>query len=46
MLLQKRSVDDITETARSEGMKTLLERAAEKVAEGVTSLEEMYRVVY
>ncbi|MCG9479275.1 MAG: GspE/PulE family protein [Actinomycetia bacterium] len=46
MLLRRRSVDDITETSRSEGMKTLLERAAEKVAEGVTSLEEMYRVVY
>ncbi|MGM0366714.1 MAG: GspE/PulE family protein [Actinomycetota bacterium] len=46
MLLQQRSVDDIADVARSEGMKTLLERAAEKVATGETSLEEMYRVVY
>jgi len=46
MLLERRSADDIAEMARSEGMKTLLERAAEKVASGETSLEEMYRVVY
>lgn len=46
MLLEKRSADDIAEVAKTEGMKTLTLRAAEKVAEGVTSLEEMYRVVY
>ena len=46
MLLDRRSADDIGNVARSEGMKTLLERAAEKVASGETSLEEMYRVVY
>ncbi len=46
MLLERRSADDIAQVARAEGMKTLLERAAEKVAVGETSLEEMYRVVY
>jgi len=46
MLLERKSADDIGNAAREEGMKTLLERAAEKVATGETSLEEMYRVVY
>ncbi|MGM0367559.1 MAG: GspE/PulE family protein [Actinomycetota bacterium] len=46
MLLQEKSAAEIGEVAKKEGMKTLLERAAEKVAEGITSLEEMYRVVY
>ncbi len=46
MLLKEKSSDEIAEVAKQEGMKTLLQRAAEKVAEGITSLEEMYRVVY
>jgi len=46
MLLERRSTDDITDAARKEGMKTLLESGAYKVAEGLTSLEELYRVVY
>jgi len=46
MLLEKKSTDDITDAAREEGMKTLLESGAYKVAEGLTSLEELYRVVY
>jgi len=45
MLLEKKSTDAINGAAREEGMRTLLEAAAEKVAAGVTSLEEMYRVV-
>ena len=45
MLLLRKSTDEITEIARKEGMKTLLESAAEKVAAGVTSIEEMFRVV-
>jgi type IV pilus assembly protein PilB len=45
MLLERRSTDSIEEAAREEGMNTLLEAAAKKVAEGVTSLDEMYRVV-
>ena len=46
MILKKESTDSIDSVARQEGMKTLLEAAAEKVAEGITSLEEMYRVVF
>jgi type IV pilus assembly protein PilB len=45
MLLKRRSTDAIEEAAREEGMRTLLEAVAMKVAEGVTSLDEMYRVV-
>jgi type IV pilus assembly protein PilB len=45
MLLEKKSTDKIKELARKEGMRTLLEAAAEKVAAGVTSIDEMYRVV-
>jgi type IV pilus assembly protein PilB len=45
MLLERKSTDSIKEVAREEGMRTLLEAAAEKVAAGVTSLEDMYRVV-
>jgi len=46
MLLNKKSTDEISDAAREEGMKTLLESGAYKVAEGITSLEELYRVVY
>lgn len=46
MLLEKKGTDDINDAARKEGMKTLLESGAYKVAEGLTSLEELYRVVY
>jgi type IV pilus assembly protein PilB len=45
MLLERKSTDSIKEAAMEEGMRTLLEAAAEKVASGTTSLEEMYRVV-
>jgi len=45
MLLLRKSTDEITELARKEGMKTLVESAAEKVAAGETSIEEMFRVV-
>jgi type IV pilus assembly protein PilB len=45
MLLERKSTDAIKDLARKEGMRTLLEAAAEKVAAGVTSLEDMYRVV-
>ncbi len=34
------------ESSARKGMKTLLEVAAEKVAEGITYFEEMYRVVF
>jgi len=46
MILEKAGSDEIENIARKEGMKTLLEVAAEKVAEGITSFEEMYRVVF
>jgi len=46
MLLMRKSTDEISDAAREEGMKTLLESGAYKVAEGITSLEELYRVVY
>ncbi|MES0341545.1 MAG: GspE/PulE family protein [Candidatus Humimicrobiaceae bacterium] len=45
MLLEKKSTDKIKDVAREEGMRTLLEAAAEKVAAGITSIDEMYRVV-
>jgi len=45
MLLKRSSTDAIKEVAREEGMRTLLEAGAEKVASGMTSLDEMYRVV-
>jgi len=45
MLLGRCSTDEIKEVAKEEGMRTLLEAGAEKVAAGVTSLDEMYRVV-
>jgi type IV pilus assembly protein PilB len=46
MLLERKSPDAIKEAARKEGMKTLLECGAKKVADGLTSLEELYRVVF
>lgn len=46
MLLNKESTDAIDEAAREEGMKTLVQNAAVKVLGGITSVEEMYRVVY
>jgi type IV pilus assembly protein PilB len=46
MLLERKSTDEINDAAREEGMRTLLESGAYKVAEGTTSLEELYRVVY
>lgn len=46
MILERKSVDEINDVAREEGMRTLLESGAYKVAEGLTSLEELYRVVF
>ncbi|MCJ7472191.1 MAG: GspE/PulE family protein [Actinobacteria bacterium] len=45
MLLERKSTDMISEAARKEGMRTLLEAAAEKIAAGITSIDELYRVV-
>lgn len=46
MILEKAGSDEIEAIARQDGMKMLLEVAAEKVSEGITSFEEMYRVVF
>ena len=46
MILEKAGSDEIEAVARKEGMKTLLEAAAEKVSEGITSLDEIYKVVF
>jgi type IV pilus assembly protein PilB len=46
MILEKSGSDEVELVARNEGMRTLIEVAAEKVAEGITSFEEMYRVVF
>jgi len=46
ILLERKGVDEINDVAREEGMRTLLESGAYKVAEGLTSLEELYRVVF
>jgi type IV pilus assembly protein PilB len=46
MILEKAGSDEIEAVAKKAGMKTLVEVAAEKVAEGITSFEEMYRVVF
>jgi len=44
LVLRNAIEKDITELARSKGMKTLRENALRKVLQGVTTLEEMYRV--
>lgn len=46
MILERKGVDEIKDVAVEEGMKTLLEAGAYKVAEGLISLEELYRVVF
>jgi len=46
MILKTKSTDEINKAAREEGMRTLLRSAAEKVADGITSIEEMYRIVF
>lgn len=38
------SEDELTETAKTQGMKTLHEDGLSKVAKGITTLEEIMRV--
>jgi type IV pilus assembly protein PilB len=45
LALHSASADRIMETARQEGMRTLREDAFEKVKEGVTSIDEILRVL-
>lgn len=46
LILSKASVLQIRKQAEKEGMKTLAENGADKVAEGVTTKEEIARIVY
>jgi type IV pilus assembly protein PilB len=45
MAVERRSSDDIRRLALSQGMRTLREDGYEKVRSGVTSLEEVLRIV-
>ena len=45
LVAEKASSDDIGRVAREQGMKTLREDGMQKVREGVTSIEEVLRVV-
>lgn len=45
-IIQKEPASVIQETAKKEGMKTLVEDALEKVLEGVTTVEEAIRCVF
>lgn len=46
LIIKKASPDEIRGTASKKGMKTLLKAGLEKVLEGLTTLEEVVRVVY
>jgi len=45
LITSNSSIRDITQMAKSKGMKTLLDDAREKVAHGVTSMDEILRVL-
>lgn len=45
LIINRASARDIREKAKEEGMKTLLDDALSKAAEGVTTIEEVLRVV-
>jgi type II secretory ATPase GspE/PulE/Tfp pilus assembly ATPase PilB-like protein len=45
LILHKSTARDISQAARSHGMRTLLEDALVKAREGIISLEEVLRVV-
>lgn len=44
-ILEGKTIEQITKKARSEGMKTLLEKGVNKVLEGTTSIEEVLRIL-
>jgi type IV pilus assembly protein PilB len=44
LILKKADEREIRETARKNGMKTLLEDGLEKIRTGVTTLSEIFRV--
>ena len=45
MIMDQRTGDDLQAQARKEGMLTMLEDGIFKAAKGVTSLEEVLRVI-
>ncbi len=45
LMTSNSSIRDITQMAKSKGMRTLLDDARDKVAQGVTTLEEILRVL-
>ncbi len=45
MIIKKASSDQITEQAKKEGMRTMIEDGFLKAAQGVTSIEEVLRVI-
>lgn len=45
LVLEKATTDEITEKAKEEGMRTMLECGLQKVIKGITSIEEVLRVV-
>ncbi len=44
-ILAQKNIEQITKKARSEGMNTLYERGVQKVIEGITTVEEIFRVL-
>ena len=45
LILKNADSNEIRDTARQNGMKTLLEDGAEKIKEGTTTLSEVLRVI-
>jgi type II secretory ATPase GspE/PulE/Tfp pilus assembly ATPase PilB-like protein len=45
MIVQKASSDKIWDAARKKGPKTMLEDGLIKVSKGITSIEEVFRVI-
>jgi type IV pilus assembly protein PilB len=45
LIVQKATSDQITEQARKEGMRTMIEDGFVKAAQGITSIEEVLRVI-
>ncbi len=46
MITQRSSSQEILESARVEGMTTMMEDGVEKVMQGITTVEELARVTY
>ncbi len=46
LINEKKSIFDLEDEAKKQGMKTLIESGLEKVSQGITSLEEVLKVAY